>query len=321
MSAAPSGPDRGARVAFIGATGRSGSTLVSRVLGSLPGVCSVGELMWIWTYGVLRDRDCGCGQPFHQCPFWTAVGARAFGGWDRVDADRVNDLRRRLTANRHVPALLADRPAAGTGEYVGTLATLYAAISAETGGALVVDNSKQAGAALLARRAPGVDVSLVHLVRRSHGVAYSWTKHVARNDAQGREMRRRGPARTAARWTLDNALFELLGRTGTPRTLLRYEDFVDRPLDETRRLAAFLGLGLDDGDLPFDGPDEVRLAADHSVWGNPMRMDAGVQRLRPDEAWRDALPVRDRRTVTAVSLPGLARYGYLHGVRARASRR
>ncbi len=51
------------RVCLIGATGRSGSTLVSRVLGSVPGAFSVGELCWLWTYGVLRNRACGCGQP------------------------------------------------------------------------------------------------------------------------------------------------------------------------------------------------------------------------------------------------------------------
>ena len=311
--AVPSSPPR-TRVAFVGATGRSGSTLLSRVLGSLPGVVSVGELLWIWTYGVLRDRPCGCGQPFSQCPFWTEVGDRAFGGWDHVDPERANDQRRRLTRNSQVPRLLADRRLpADVDEYVHRLDRLYAAVSATAGGAVVVDNSKQAAAALLARRAPGVDLSVVHLVRRSHGVAYSWTKHVERADKGGRDMRRRSPARTAARWVLDNALFELLGRTGTPRALVRYEDFVAAPQVQTELLARFLDLQVPPEQLPFPRPDAVELAADHSVWGNPMRLRTGVETLRPDEAWRESLSAADRRTVTAVSLPGLLRYGYLRG--------
>jgi len=302
-------------VVFIGATGRSGSTLVSRVLGSLPGVCSVGELCWIWTYGVLRDHDCGCGRPFSACPFWIAVGERAFGGWGQIDAERANDLRRRLTQNRRLPELLVGprgRLRDQVADYTALLSPLYAAIREVSGARVVVDNSKQVTVALLARRTPGVDLSVVHLVRRSHGVAYSWTKHVARSDKAGREMRRRGPARTAARWTLDNALFEMLGRTGTARTLLRYEDFVSAPHEHTARIADFLGLDLDEDELPFLGPDEIDLATDHSVWGNPMRLRSGPERLRPDEAWRHSLSAADRRAVTAVSLPGLARYGYLH---------
>ena len=301
------------RVLLIGATGRSGSTLVSRVLGSLPGAFSVGELCWIWTYGVLRNRPCGCGRDFLECPFWTGVGKRAYGGWDQVDADRANVLRRKVTRNRRIPELLT-RPmgalADEVDEYVTLLAPLYAGITAESGGAVIVDNSKQPEIALLARRTPGVDLSVLHLVRRSHGVAYSWTKHVKRSDKAGREMLRKPPSRTAAAWLLDNALFETIGRTGTPRLQMRYEDFVAAPLARTREVVDFLDLDIPDEQMPFEGPTEVRLAADHSVWGNPMRLQTGTIPMRPDEAWREGLPAGARRTVSAISWPGLLRYGY-----------
>lgn len=309
-----SGTDLPSRVCYIGATGRSGSTLVSRMLGSLPGACSVGELCWVWTYGVLRNRPCGCGQPFLECPFWTGVGKRAFGGWDRIDADRANVLRRRVTQTRGIPGLLTrpmGRLAADVDEYVALLAPLYAGITAESGGAVIIDNSKQPEVALLARRTPGVDLSVLHLVRRSHGVAYSFTKHVARSDKAGREMLRKDPSRTAAAWLYDNALFELIGRTGTRRMQLRYEDLVEAPLARTREVADFLGMDIPDTEMPFVGPTSVRLAADHSVWGNPMRLQTGVIPVRPDEAWRAGLPGGARRKVSAITWPGLLRYGYL----------
>jgi hypothetical protein len=302
-----------ATVCYLGAIGRSGSTLVSRVLGSLPGAVSVGELCWIWTYGVLRNRTCGCGQPFLECPFWTGVGQRAFGGWDGVDAGRANDLRRSVTRHRRTPELLVrpvGRFAHDVDEYVGLLGPLYRAISAESGGAVVIDNSKQPEVALVARQARGVDLRVLHLVRRSHGVAYSWTKHVARADKDGREMLRKSPAKVCAGWLSDNALFETMGRTGSPRLLVRYEDFVSAPRDATRDIAAFLDLAVTEEELPFEGPTSVRLATDHSVWGNPMRLQTGAIPLRPDEAWREGLSARDRRVVTALTWPGLLRYGY-----------
>ena len=72
----------------------------------------------------------------------------------------------------------------------------------------------------------------------------------------------------------------------------------------------FLDLDIPDAQMPFEGPTEVRLATDHSVWGNPMRLQTGIVPMRPDEAWREGLPAGARRTVSAISWPGLLRYGY-----------
>ena len=76
-----------ARVLFIGGWGRSGSTLLDRVLGHVPGVVSLGEVREIWVRGVIEDRPCGCDRPFSECPFWTEVGDRAWGGWRSFDVD------------------------------------------------------------------------------------------------------------------------------------------------------------------------------------------------------------------------------------------
>lgn len=301
------------RVAYIGGTGRSGSTLVARSLGSAPGLCSVGELCWLWSYGLVHDRPCGCGQAFSACPFWAAVGDEAFGGWEQVDADRAVELRRRLQRNRNVPALWrgGGSRSAELAEYGDLLAALYRGIHVVSGGEIVVDNSKQLVAALVARSVPGVDLRVVHLVRRSHGVAHSWTKHVARSDMGGNSMRRRTPGRTAARWTVDNALFEALGRSGTPRHTLRYEDFVEAPARELDGMLDYLDAPSDADRLSFVDGLDVTLATDHSVWGNPMRLETGPIRVRPDVGWRTGMSARDRRVVTTLSLPGLVRHGYV----------
>ena len=45
----------------------------------------------------------------------------------------------------------------------------------------------------------------------------------------------------------------------------------------------------------------------------PMRFTTGRIRIRRDEQWRAALPPGQRRAVTALTLPLLARYGYAQG--------
>lgn len=92
---------------------------------------------------------------------------------------------------------------------------------------------------------------------------------------------------------------------------MRYEAFVADPLATTRRLLDFLGVPVDSGALDYIRGDEVDLAPDHSVWGNPMRMRRGAERLRPDDAWRRHMSPGQRRVVTGASLPVLWRYGYL----------
>lgn len=299
-------------VIFIGATGRSGSTLVGRTLGSAPGMCHVGELCWIWNYGLLSNRPCGCGAPLRECRFWTAVGEAGFGGWDRVDVDEMNRLRRALVRTAMVRPLWPAHPAGANAEQIGryraVLSRLYAAIAQVSGADVIVDSSKQAAAALLARRAPGVDLRLVHLVRSPHGVAYSWTKHVSRADLGGREMRRRAPWRTALRWRADVTLFERIGRT-TPRLPVRYEDFVSAADATTTAMAEFAS-GAAQPALDFVGPSWVELAPDHSVWGNPMRSQRGPASLKLDDAWRTELPASRRRVVSALTWPTASRLGY-----------
>ena len=99
---------------YVGGLGRSGSTLIERLIGQVPGACAVGELVHLWERGVTDDERCGCGEPFRQCPFWQQVGKAAFGGWDEVDVSRVAALRAQVDRNRFIPALARGHLRPGT---------------------------------------------------------------------------------------------------------------------------------------------------------------------------------------------------------------
>lgn len=304
------------RVLYIGGLGRSGSTLLDRMLGQIPGLFSAGEIRDLWQRSLKENLLCGCGEPFRECPVWSEVGRRAYGGWDNVDPDEVLTLVRSVDRHALLPLLL--KPglwppfARKVQRYAEILAPLFQSIADVAGGATIIDSSKAPSTAFLLRHVPGVQLSLVHLVRDSRGVAYSWTKKVARPDAPGREMymHRYHPPRIAFRWMTRNMMMEMLGRMGIPEVRVRYETLIREPREELGRLLQGLGTPFRPGDLSFVSDGKVTLHPNHTVMGNPMRMEQGVVQLRLDEQWRTALGRRQRGMVTAMTKPLLRRYGY-----------
>jgi sulfotransferase family protein len=317
-AARPSGPPAALRrVVYLGGLGRSGSTLLERLLGELPGACSAGELVHLWQRGIVEGERCGCGQPFADCEFWRAVGQDAFGGWAAVDTDRIAGLRHEVDRTRSIPLLAGPglRPAARgrVTEYGGYYLRLYAALARVSGSGVVVDSSKHASLAFCLRHQPGLDLRVVHIVRDSRAVAYSWTKKVSRPDsAAATFMTTYSPAAAAGHWNIQNQALQWLAARGTPVLRIRYEDLVAAPAATLTRVAAFAGLAAGPRELSFldPGGEWAQLHAAHTASGNPMRFRTGRIDIRRDEKWRFDMPAGHRRLVTALTLPLLARYGY-----------
>jgi hypothetical protein len=289
------------RVVFLGGLGRSGTTLVERLLGELPSVTPLGEVVHLWSRGVLAAEPCGCGRPLPECPFWRQVGEAAFGGWTRVLAERVLALRRRVDRTRRIPRVAHPDLA----EYVRTYHRVYVAAAEAAGARVVIDSSKHASLAYCLA-AGGLDVHVVHVVRDPRAVAHSWGRTVARPE-DGRPMTRWGPARTALHWTAQNLALDLLAAGGAPVTRIRYEDLVAAPEATLTALAAALGLPPE---FPFLRDGVAGLGTAHTASGNPMRFTTGQVELRPDDSWRSGLPRRHRLLVDALTWPLGSRYGY-----------
>jgi hypothetical protein len=310
-------------VLYIGGLGRSGSTLLERMLARLDGVGSVGELVHLWERGLAEGNRCGCGERFGACPFWGRVGEAAFGGWDRLEAREVLALKDAVDRNRYVPLMLL--PAlwppyrARMARYLELPGRLYAAIAEVGGGRLLVDASKHASSAFLLRRLPGLELRLVHLVRDSRGVAFSWTKRMRRAEVVAGDalMATQTPLRLSARYLGYNLLFHLLRALGVPGLLLRYESLVGDPAGQLARVLTLAGRPPAAGELGFVGDGWVELGPSHALAGNPMRFRSGRVPLRVDEAWRGGLGRRQRLLTVASTWPLLLRYGYLRGSHGR----
>ena len=318
-------------VLYIGGEGRSGSTILSALLGNYEGFFPVGELRDIWQ-ALKTNELCGCGQSFSRCEFWCRIGEQAFGGWDRIDVDRMLRLDDRFARQRRVPRLLIRSSGWARSDdlfsYRQLLGRLYFAIRDVSDCTVIVDATKDPAYALLLSKVPGVDLRLVHLVRDSRGVAYSWSKkQVERPEyahhplLRGTFMGSRSPWRSAVEWDIKNMLFHCF-RLAARRQLVRYESLAAEPAQEIARI-----LRLADGDRVSSGEKvlpcrEFELSPFHTLGGNRVRFNRGQIRLSADYEWKTRMRLPQRSVVGALTLPLLIAYGYIRpSMRSRTALR
>ncbi len=303
-------------VLYVGSWSRSGSTLLDLVLGRIPGFVSAGELRFLWERGLAGRQLCGCGVPVPECPFWRAVLEEAFGAAGRVDVDGMFDLWRRVDGLRRAPWLLAPRrPAAFDRDLRAlrdVLGRVYRAVRTVSGAAVVVDSSKYAAYGLLLAGVPGIELRVLHLVRDSRAVAYSWTRSKRMPEVAGEEryMPVKGPWRSALYWNVEHLALPLLRRHAAAYHVLRYDDLAARPSASLGAALERIGLAAD---LGFLREGRLELGPNHTVAGNPLRFQRGDLPIRPDDEWRARLGRGSRRVVTALTWPLLLRYGFSLG--------
>jgi hypothetical protein len=300
------------RVLFIAGMGRSGTTLLSNILGQAPGCLSVGELRYVWERGIGEDHRCGCGEPFSQCQFWTQIMARAFGGRPIAAKSISEETYSRLRVRR-LPIIMwrrcRGRPPVRPNPDDAVILRVYQALANTAGVKVIVDSSKLPAYALLLSSLPGVDLHVVHVIRDPRAIAFSWRRDKMTRDKDHDELMARLEIwRTALLWLLWSLLADRWWPSQQGRSVLvRYEDFIRDPPGTITRILDTVDI---DTALPLVTTTSVTLAPTHTVAGNPNRHDSGTVLLAADEQWKRAMPARHRWLVTAITWPGLRRFGY-----------
>ena len=303
-------------VLYVGGMPRSGSTLLTWMLGQLPGHVAVGELFYLWTAGLVRDQLCGCGRPFSECPFWQEVGEEAFGGWDNVDHERVTALLNEVDRTSRIPHVLLSRFAPrfrrALQEYLEITDRVYRAASRVAGDATIVDGSKRPSLAYLLRASRAVDLRVVQIVRDPRGVVQSWSKQVALPPGGGSRgyLKVRPTRQITRRWVTVNAMIRATARMGVPLMTVRYEDLVSDPRGVVGRIAAFSGVAPEPDPLAFIDGSQVHVEPAHMVEGGRVRFSPSPLVMRADETWRLEMPAGRKRVVDLVTGMSRRRYGY-----------
>jgi hypothetical protein len=284
-------------VLYIAGSGRSGTTLLARLLGEIEGFVNIGEAARYLFDAEIRARDfpCGCGSPLSTCPFWK----------DKVQAIPPDLVRQasEVVRIRKFPSLLMASSRAGSPEacrpVLDALAEMYRSVARETGCRVIVDSSKNPANALLASLIPEVELHVLHVVRNPHRVVASWAKKKGYLRAHPRH-------KVIAWWWSFNLLSEALKLKTRSYRLLRYEDFVREPGKWMQEIAADV-VGTAPA-MPFLDGTEARVRLQHDLGGNPDKLGGEKIKIANESSGG-----RRDWVVNLTTFPLQLRYQYLLG--------
>ena len=300
------------RLIYLAGLPRSGSTVLGRMLGDIPGAIFAGELGLFWSR-FADDELCSCGQPLQNCQFWSAVISEGFGKLEPEDARNLERLertlrlqqkislpspvRRKITKSRHFRAAADARM------------RLYCSIAEVAQVSWIVDSGKDSWLGMLFSCLYENNFDTVHIVRDPRGVTFSKTKSV-KSDSEAGYLPRRPPAIAALTWLVENLVIQTaLKRLSASYIRIRYEDLATDPEAVIREMAHSMKIEV--GQEAHEKSEKHEYYF-HWVAGNPGVRQAGNSQLqiRLDEEWRYRLPLVQRLLVTVICAPLLPFYGY-----------
>ena len=262
---------------YVAGYGRSGSTLLGRLIASTGHALDVGEVAMAPLFLYRSRIRCACGSRMAACPVWGAL------------PQALRDLPRR-PANRQ--------------DHLALLRAILEVSPQPT----IVDSSKTAVALafrpyFLSRNLP-IRLRLVHLVRDPRAVVWS----VVRD----RRTRWDEPsfwrdvvlaAKTSLVWQVANVAAELQAFWFAPNVIrLRYDHLVQFGTQDS--LQGILPLGTLEGVTHESGIGDY-----HSLGGNAMRNEKTVV-VKLDDAWRAQMPRHLLCLATVLSFPFIIRYRF-----------
>jgi hypothetical protein len=304
------------KVLFIGGWGRSGSTILERMLGQIHGYFPAGEIYNMWQRGFGQNQLCGCRRPFLQCDFWHAVLQEMYRKDLKPEVGELLSLQHYTERLRYLPQLIFpglrwDGYKKKFEKYSHILSRLYAAIKKVSGCEVVVDSSKEPVHGFILNAMPSIELHMVHLIRDSRAVAYSWQRKRHRPEVYWKQeaMPRYSAIRSAVEWNLRNLTVGLLGNFCRRNIRESYENLVESPHGTLTRIIKDFN-HQQNPNFDFLADRMVKLDIHHTVSGNPNRFEAGDIELFTDAEWAAQMPTSAYLTVTALTWPLLLKYGY-----------
>ncbi len=253
-------------VLFLVGSGRSGTTLLSRLLDLQDGYRAVGETRYAGD-AYSWPMVCGCGEPHEGCELWGPLISSWKAEPDRLAAWLRADYAAQLDQLAGFVAPGRLRPGVRSG--LSELRHVYETLGST--GEIVVDESKTPWLGFLLAQQPWADVRFVELVRDPHEVITSWQN--------AKDYLEYTPREVAAKHWLRTCLTAeaMRKRTGAPWLRTSYRRLANAPLDVLEDITGGPVQRL----TPVEGAVAFTSEPNHIYLSNPDKLRRGPDSVRP----------------------------------------
>ena len=281
------------RVLYIMGAARSGSTILSILLGSHQDIENLGEVKkWPDHRGLPRDTEL----KEENLLFWRKVFEHYQNYTGKVNFQEIKKLYDLVENNRMFvlnlfgcvcPKILQ--------QYETHIGTLFRSIGKISGKVLLLDSSKNLCRGIRLYRSREVETVIIYLVRDPRAVVWSFLK-------KDIEQRPQKPVRTTINYIIVNTaalLFHLISHRERV-FLVRYEDLIQNP---KAVLNTFQGhTGLDMTNVKKKIRNREIFDTNYMIDGNRIRKERSIQ-FTPDLMWKEAMGYLMRFGIYLMTLP------------------
>lgn len=299
------------RAIYIMSRGHSGSTFLDVMLGTAPGVESIGEVVSGLNRG--HAEICSCTKTAGECEYWQQVAAiykERTGGRDLFEDGswlwRKSDV-------RNFPKVLfanPDKPDTEWNDYKIRNAALFGAVADVSGADAVLDSNKEFSRGLMLlktdpkakvlhlHRSPMAIIGSHYYRRKEKGLPFKFLKREYTPEA----MFYPAMMLTALAWTVAMGLGTLMKVMYPKRVLhVRYESLVGDPENEIKRIGEFLE--IDTSEIIRKAVEREPFMIGHNLGGNELRHD-GSFTFVPNVKGRRKLPAIYKIGASIFAAPG-----------------
>lgn len=271
------------KIIYLLGRGRSGSTLISHVLGSQKDVLNVGELKNFWEYHCRADkmgRKCSDGLNLDNHPFWTKVR---------------KELKSKI--NNEFPNLKVKN----NDEFQNYNSEMFNAINKVSGDEIIVDASKKFER-LKRLLKVNKNIYTIHIVRDPRAYAFSIMKYNKR--ALTKNKKPQSVWFKVVTWSVYNLFVTLYLKISRVRHItIIYEDFVGQPENKLNQIFNFIGKNDKTINVSFSEPQPV-------FGGNVWFFESKNTKIQKDEMYKSTLTRKQWIKYTILSFPVLLFFGY-----------
>lgn len=295
------------KVLYFAGSGRSGSTILNIILGNHPEVFGGGELQNMrQVYN--KNKICSCQAPLIDCEFWSVV----IDDWSsKIEDKTVDSGLKRWKDTEGVFSLKSWlKMYFGIGEkgrefekYLASTSEFYRAVQHRSKKEILVDISKNPLRAWALEKNPEIDLRMVHLVRDGRAVAWSLKRTAERQN------RNRPTWRAAMFWVVINRMTNLVRTKVEHKTLIRYEDLVDKPEAILKQIGQMADIDLSHIINKIKSTEDFRI--EHVMAGNGIRKGNTIKfQATNSKSWMQKLKPSSINLFKAISYSSLRKFNY-----------